>query len=72
MGKHSRKDGEDSTKKSKSKGHAKNSIIVDEAAVDPALALLFASSVCTCLMQLIRRRMIILRIEIGRSSQSAS
>ncbi|KAL5329791.1 hypothetical protein ACEPPN_003310 [Leptodophora sp. 'Broadleaf-Isolate-01'] len=44
MGKHSRKDGEDSTKKSKSKGHAKNSIIVDEAAVDPALALLFASS----------------------------
>ncbi|KAL2070684.1 hypothetical protein VTL71DRAFT_13710 [Oculimacula yallundae] len=44
MGKHSRKDGEDSSKKSKKKGHSKKSIVVDEAAVDPTLALLFASS----------------------------
>jgi len=44
MGKHSRKDGGDSKKKSKSKDHVKKSIIVDEAAVDPTLALLFASS----------------------------
>lgn len=48
MGKHSRKDGENSTKKSKSKDHVKKSIIADEAAVDPSLALLFASSVSVC------------------------
>lgn len=48
MGKHSRKDGVDSKKKSKSKDHVKKSIIVDEAAVDPTLALLFASSVSIC------------------------
>ncbi|CZT45573.1 related to nucleolar protein 12 [Rhynchosporium secalis] len=44
MGKYSRKDGEDRKEKSKGKGHSKKSIVVDEAAVDPTLALLFASS----------------------------
>lgn len=72
MGKHSRKDGEDSTKKSKSKKHAKKSIIVDDAAVDPTLALLFASSVSTYLSQLTGLSNCILMISTGWSSQSAS
>jgi nucleolar protein 12 len=45
MGKHSRKDGEKSGVKSNGNSNVKKSILVDEAAVDPALASLFASSV---------------------------
>jgi nucleolar protein 12 len=45
MGKHSRKDGERSEVKSNGISNVKKSILVDEAAVDPALASLFATSV---------------------------
>ncbi len=55
MGKRSRNDGESSEKKSSTKKHIKKSIVVDEAAVDPSLALLFASSVSACLTQLIAK-----------------
>jgi nucleolar protein 12 len=45
MGKRSRKDGEKSEVKSNGNSNVKKSILVDEKAVDPALALLFAASV---------------------------
>jgi nucleolar protein 12 len=45
MGKHGRKDSEKSGVKSNGNSNVKKSILVDEAAVDPALASLFASSV---------------------------
>jgi hypothetical protein len=45
MGKRSRSEAEGLDKQSNGKKHSKKSIVVDEATVDPSLALLFASSV---------------------------
>lgn len=45
MGKRSRKDAEASKENSNETTHTKRSLLVDEKAVDPTLALLFASSV---------------------------
>lgn len=46
MGKRSHGDAKPTKKKSNGATHAKGSILADEKAVDPTLALLFASSVC--------------------------
>jgi len=45
MGKRSRKDAEESVEKVNGIGHNNQALLVDNKAVDPALALLFASSV---------------------------
>jgi nucleolar protein 12 len=45
MGKRSRKVSENEEQKSNGNGEVKKSILVDEEAVDPSLALLFSSSV---------------------------
>ena len=45
MGKKSRKDGESKGEKSNGSSHTKKAILDEDKAVDPALALLFASSV---------------------------
>jgi nucleolar protein 12 len=45
MGKRSRKEDATASEKSNGASHTKSSILVDDNAVDPALALLFASSV---------------------------
>jgi nucleolar protein 12 len=45
MGKRSRKDAEIEEQKSNGNGEVKKSILADDEAVDPSLALLFSSSV---------------------------
>ena len=47
MGKRSRKESESTEQKDNGNGKAKKSLLVDEHAVDPSLALLFSSSVRT-------------------------
>jgi hypothetical protein len=46
MGKRNRKDDATTADKSKTPNHRKSAVLVNDEAVDPTLALLFASSVC--------------------------
>jgi hypothetical protein len=72
MGKRSRKESENENQKSNGNGELKKSILVDDEAVDPSLALLFSLSVSAPPTYCINLLEILLIIALGGTSESAT
>ncbi len=73
MGKRSRRESENENQKSNGSVELKKSILVDDEAVDPSLALLFSSSVSvppTILLSIFEKFVLI--IDLGGASETAT